>query len=79
MKLYFWQSYDIKNHKLLPQKHIFSSEAFEGLKCEMPVSRLYHFDEFIWVNKTHNVWETQNHLILCYSWINKIKFTKLRI
>lgn len=47
MKLYFWQSYDIKNHKLLPQKHIFSSEAFEGLKCEMPVSRLYHFDEFI--------------------------------
>lgn len=77
MKLYFWQSYDIKNHKLLPD-FFFSSEAFEGLKCEMPFSRLYYFDEFIWVNKTHHVLETQNHLILCYAWMNKIKSTKLR-
>lgn len=58
MKLYFWQSYDIKNHKLLPPRSIFSSEASEGLKCEMPVSKIIPLMN-LYVNKTHNVWETQ--------------------
>ena len=45
----------------------------------MPLFILYYFDEFIWVNKTHNVLETQNHLILYYAWMNKMKLTKLWI
>lgn len=44
----------------------------------MPLSRLYFFDEVIWV-KTYNVLDTQNHFnfILCYEWI-KYNLLKLR-